>query len=98
MLKKPANAANYESLVQDCLRIMTRFTQARQAHLLFLKHTEKIQQDFFSWVEDAQDPPAAAAPQPVRLDSSWWLRSLRAKNMLVIENVAELPDLPARPA
>ncbi len=93
MLKKPANAAaNYETLVLDCLRIITRFTQARRAHLQFLKQTEKIAQDFFSWAEDQQDMLNAAGSHPIRLDSSWWLQALRQTHMLVIEKVADLPD------
>lgn len=93
MLKIPANpATQYENLVLDCLRIMTRFTQARQAHLLFLKRTDQINRDFFTWSEDTLTQSSDPALTPIRLDSSWWLRSLREKNILEIALVTGLPD------
>ena len=89
------NALEYETLVKDCLRVIARFTRSRQAHLLFLTRTPKFKQDFFSWKDELMERVDSQEPNPLRLDSSWWLRSLRSSQILRIESVANLPDMVA---
>lgn len=82
----------YEALVYDCLRIMTRFTQARRAHLLFLTNNSKYPKDLYSWAGDSPSSSEPSAAIPARLDSKWWLHTLRANPVLKIQPVSALPD------
>jgi diguanylate cyclase (GGDEF)-like protein len=85
----------YDKLVQDCLRVMARFTHARQAHLLFLTCNQRYSKDFYSWAENPNSEDESHGASPLRLDSSWWLRALRIKNVLKIDSIASLPDIVA---
>ncbi len=92
MGNQPANnAAEYENLVNDCLRVIARFTRAGRAHLLFLTRTDKFKKNFYSWAEEPP-PSAQGCEGPLRLSSSWWLRALRTSQVLRIDAVEQLPD------
>lgn len=88
--------ADYEALIHECLRVMSRFTHANQAHLLFLSGDCRYPNRIYSWRGAAGPNTASQSATPLRLDNAWWLRSLRAcsaeNRLFKVDEVADLPD------
>lgn len=82
--------ADSTELVNNCLKVMGRFTQAKQAYLMFLSHDRNVKQEVFYW----NDTGSREGPthDPLWLETPWWLHSLRSHRFVRVEDVRALPE------
>lgn len=73
-----------DELIAECLKVITRYTQAERTYLQFFIQDWPYDQTVF-----------ASPPQPVsrivRIDDPWWTRQLRGGSILRIESLQSLP-------